>query len=592
VRHRLLLASAVLCLLGCDPSSTPLPTAPPIVPTGPVADLRDGAHGPGNQHFFFLPPVVPKPAYAGDFDPSVSPVVEICERANGTCATLLAAYTTTTGPGSETVRLDATAEQYIVNWHTDQFSLSPDKVYRVRVQVAGTELGYADVQSVSNARELKNVNTGEYVPLVDGRTLVIKFRIERGSVYVVTPPAPGGPPAIFTTLDGRVTMSVPPGAISEPVGITAQQVPTPPNISHPDIVGGSMYEFGPDGAVFGQPITVTLKYDPTKVRAGRAEESLRLVTLVDGAWQVVAESTVDPQNHTVTAQLQHFSTYAVQSLRRIAFTATSSRTVSGYAVYIAYEDGTGLRRLVDGYAPAWSPDGARIAYVCDDYQLYPHPCLVSPDGGTPTSLPKAPGFTEGEFGWSPDGTDLVYQSGTAVVRVPVTAPEQSAIVFNGAPRYAYNPDWSAARGQIAFAGDWREPVTAERGSSELYVVNPDGSGFTRLPRTGDAIEWSPRWTPDGNRIVFAFRAGWEEFAHPDAVGILDLTTGSRTTLVSGLDQRGDSPYGLFLRLTPDGSRVAFFAFGPNGGTAYGGIWTVRLDGTALTKIRRRASLRR
>jgi hypothetical protein len=104
--------------------------------------------------------VTPNPT--GTFDATLDPVVEICEWASGACAMpLLAEYSTTTGPGSETVRIGADDEHYIVNWHTDQFDLSTDKVYRIRVRVAGTELGYADVQPVSSAKELKNVSTGE-----------------------------------------------------------------------------------------------------------------------------------------------------------------------------------------------------------------------------------------------------------------------------------------------------------------------------------------------------------------------------------------------------------------------------------------------
>lgn len=45
--------------------------------------------------------------------------------------------------------------------------------------------------------------------------------------------------------------------------------------------------------------------------------------------------------------------------RRVAFTR-SSEDPSGISVMNA--DGTGLRRLVDGRHPSWSPDGKRVGY--------------------------------------------------------------------------------------------------------------------------------------------------------------------------------------------------------------------------------------
>jgi hypothetical protein len=60
---------------------------------------------------------------------------------------VLATYTTTTGPGAETVRLDANDEGYVVNWHTNEFNLSTINTYRMSVRAgANVLLGYADVQ--------------------------------------------------------------------------------------------------------------------------------------------------------------------------------------------------------------------------------------------------------------------------------------------------------------------------------------------------------------------------------------------------------------------------------------------------------------
>ncbi len=47
-------------------------------PAPPRAAIRDAAHGVGgNQHFFFLPPMVPTTGHNGAFDGGQSPVVTV-----------------------------------------------------------------------------------------------------------------------------------------------------------------------------------------------------------------------------------------------------------------------------------------------------------------------------------------------------------------------------------------------------------------------------------------------------------------------------------------------------------------------------------
>ncbi|MFC1670930.1 alpha/beta hydrolase family esterase [Spirochaetota bacterium] len=147
--------------------------------------ISDGAHtvdgNLGNQHFFFLAPLVPMPETSGVFDGAVSPEVEICQLEGSACTTAIASFTMATGPGSETVRVVPEDEHYIVNWHTDEFNLDITKQYRIRIIAFGVELGFADVSVGATGKDLKNINTDEYIALKDGRTLPIKFRIEVGA---------------------------------------------------------------------------------------------------------------------------------------------------------------------------------------------------------------------------------------------------------------------------------------------------------------------------------------------------------------------------------------------------------------------------
>ncbi len=157
-------------------------------PTGrPLASLSDGAHS-GNPDFFFLPPIFKNPSSDPNFTPGafndgVRPTVEICELGALVAPSLIrpcAATIKTFAPSD--VQLDATNQQYQVNWDTKASNLDVTKDYRIRVTLGpNTELGFADVDAVSTGSGLRRIDTGEFIGLVDGRTLPIKFRIEKGA---------------------------------------------------------------------------------------------------------------------------------------------------------------------------------------------------------------------------------------------------------------------------------------------------------------------------------------------------------------------------------------------------------------------------
>ena len=175
---RLKSAAAVALFLGIGACTGD--AGSPLAPEGaePLATISDAAHAGAVPGFYFLPPMVPSPSYSGTFDSGLQPRVEICELAAGTCVSTIAQYTTTSGTGGETVQVGTSS--YQVNWKTGQFNLDPARHYRISVYVGSFLLGFADVDVVATGKELKNVDTQEYIPLQDDRTLPIKFRIETG----------------------------------------------------------------------------------------------------------------------------------------------------------------------------------------------------------------------------------------------------------------------------------------------------------------------------------------------------------------------------------------------------------------------------
>lgn len=220
--------------------------------TGPLASISDAAHLAGNRNFFFLPPLVRDPSGSPDydplgFDPTVRPAVLICRLEDALCAASQPAgfpqlYTMEGGPDGETVRLLEADQQFVVKWHAGDFHLNPASDYRITVLVRDAPLGHADVDIVNDGRELRNVNTNEFIGLIDGRTLSIKFRIERGAIAAidlaetivvddhtsVLPPVLAAMEEAITVADAVAVMPMPLVAVREEIVVSDQVRALPP----------------------------------------------------------------------------------------------------------------------------------------------------------------------------------------------------------------------------------------------------------------------------------------------------------------------------------------------------------------------------
>lgn len=109
-----------------------------------------------------------------------------------------------------------------------------------------------------------------------------------------------------TSSDGKVSVLVPQGALSQQTDITVDQATNPPSGNI-----GVAYEFGPSGTTFSQPVTISITYDQASLPQGVNEADLRLGTVVNGGWEAVSDSTVDVAANKVTGTTTHFSIYGV-----------------------------------------------------------------------------------------------------------------------------------------------------------------------------------------------------------------------------------------------------------------------------------------
>lgn len=237
-RPALQLPLLALVLFSCTDHDPTGPGPQPRSVQSASGPIIDGMHG-GNAHFFFLPPLGQKPKQKGEFNPNLSPVVEICELASNREACVapqppgLPLQFTMEGSGPGAIRLED--EKYVLDWNTTGLTLDPAVDYRIRVlPVAGGDaLGHIDFDLIEPDRNglrsrLKEAVRRGLVPVPIGVTVPIRFRIEQGiscedtrdcTEFVVDA---GG--ATVVTPTGFAGVSVPEGALDAPVVISVERV--------------------------------------------------------------------------------------------------------------------------------------------------------------------------------------------------------------------------------------------------------------------------------------------------------------------------------------------------------------------------------
>lgn len=120
--------------------------------------------------------------------------------------------------------------------------------------------------------------------------------------------------------DGKLSLNFIKGTIAldkngNPIkSLEASVDTTPPNPPEDANIIGLAYDFGPAGATFNPPATLTWEYDPEELPEGAAEEDLVLAFYDEetGEW-VILECTVDIDNNVITASIAHFTTFATLS---------------------------------------------------------------------------------------------------------------------------------------------------------------------------------------------------------------------------------------------------------------------------------------
>ena len=184
--------------------------------------------------------------------------------------------------------------------------------------------------------------------------------------------------------------------------------------------------------------------------------------------------------------------------REIAYTTTPATHDPLSHGRIAVTDvRTGRTRvLAAGALPAWSPDGARLAFRGAGMVS-----VVSRGGGRPTRLSSA--IVVSNLSWSPDGRRILFAASWQglVYSIRKVADDGSEeLILSERPNLLSWPSWSPGGTRIAFMSSL---VATRPNQSWIYTVNADGSCET-LVASGGRPEL-PAWRP--SRDVPPIRCG-------------------------------------------------------------------------------------
>jgi len=231
----------------------------------------------------------------------------------------------------------------------------------------------------------------------------------------------------------------------------------------------------------------------------------------------------------------------------IAFHATVDDNTD---IYVIHADGTGLVRLTSDpapeLAPAWSPDGTKIAYLRLDpeeeqYSLY----VMHGDGSHASRL-------------------LQGQVGRYRPRTPIAPPYPLVSQYSRPNAVSWSPDaksilYSRARPAIMFPpGELDQGGTDESYAGELHLIGADGSGDRDIPCSAewflcDRNEQGGRFSWDGSEIGMNV----DDYC-PDCAGgawtVISNADGSNPRVFPRTESE-DVPSDLTW--APDGSAIAF-----------------------------------
>jgi len=158
-------------------------------------------------------------------------------------------------------------------------------------------------------------------------------------------------------------------------------------------------------------------------------------------------------------------------------------------------DSTGaLKDTSSNYQPAWSPNGAQIAFASSrdtNSEIY----VMDAKGANVVRLTDTTA-SDGQPAWSPDGSKIAFatnRDGNAEIYV-MNANGSGLVNLTHNAGIDLLPAWSPDGTKIAFQSD-------RSTNFAVWVMNADGSNPVRLT-SPSPVSGAPSWSPDGTRIAY------------------------------------------------------------------------------------------